>query len=299
MRLLIILGVISVSAAICSTAGAEEPTKANFKKTGSVDYDDTVQRFINNETPKIVGGQPATPGAYPWQASLVVSNISDAGRAHFCGGSIYNEKWIVTAAHCMIGLTPSNFQVIVGTYTLNNSAKRYTVKRRIVHGDYQKAATSDSDVALVEVEQPLELGSSAKPVAILGSADEPTTLADGKPLIVTGWGATQQGGGVVRDLREVTVPFVTKNVCADPLSYGNQITDNMICAGFAVGGKDSCQGDSGGPLVSVAAPVQLVGVVSWGEGCAKPGKPGVYTRISKFKGWVETCVAGGPCPEKR
>jgi secreted trypsin-like serine protease len=298
MRFVTILAAIAVGATICGPARAEEPTKENFTKTGSADYDDTVQRFIDNVTPKIVGGKPATPGAYPWQASLVVSNISDPGRAHFCGGSIYNEKWIVTAAHCMTGLKPSQFQVIVGTYKLDKSAKRHAVKRRIVNGDYGKKP-SDSDVALIELEQPLELGNSVKPVVILSPADESTVLVDGKPLIVTGWGATEEGGGVVRDLREVTVPFVTKSVCSDPLSYGNQITDNMICAGLAVGGKDSCQGDSGGPLVSAAAPVQLVGVVSWGDGCARPGKPGVYTRISNLKGWVETCVAGGECPEKK
>jgi secreted trypsin-like serine protease len=299
MRLAMILAAIAFGATVAGTAGAQEPTKENFKKTGSADYDDTVQRFIDKANSKIVGGKPATPGAYPWQASLVVSNISDAGRAHFCGGSIYNERWIVTAAHCMPGLTPSHFQVIVGTYALKQNTKRYAVKRRIIHGDYEKTAQHDSDIALVELQQPLELGSSAKPILILSAADEPTVLTDGKPLVVTGWGATQEGGGVVRDLREVTVPFVTKQVCSDPLSYGKQITDNMICAGLAAGEKDSCQGDSGGPLVSVTSPASLVGVVSWGEGCARPGKPGVYTRISNFRGWVEACVAGGPCPEKK
>jgi trypsin len=298
MRFVTIAASFAAILATYSMSGAEELTAATFKKTGSADYDGTVQRFLDNATPKIVGGIPATPGAYPWQASLVVSNISDAGRAHFCGGSIYNEKWIVTAAHCMTGLDPSQFQVIVGTYTLNNSVKRNAVKRRIVNGSYEKVATSDSDVALIELVQPLDLSGPARPITILSPADEATVLMEGKPLTVTGWGATQEGGNVVRDLRQVTVPFVTYKVCSDPLSYGKQITDNMICAGMMTGGKDSCQGDSGGPLVSVAAPVQLVGVVSWGDGCARPGKPGVYTRISNFKGWVEACVAGGACPEK-
>jgi secreted trypsin-like serine protease len=300
MRLVTFFAATAIGVMTCGGLGnAEEPTKENFKKTGSADYDETVQRYIDKATPKIVGGKPATPGAYPWQASLVVSNIPDAGQAHFCGGSIVNEKWIVTAAHCMTGLTPSHFQVIVGTYSLNTGAKRYAVKRRIVHGDYEKVAPSDSDVALVELEQPLEFGVSAKPTKILEPADEPTVLAEGAPLIVTGWGATKEGGNVIRDLREVTVPFLVNNVCSDPLSYGKQITDNMICAGLTAGGKDSCQGDSGGPLVSTAAPIRQVGVVSWGEGCARPGKPGVYTRISNFKSWIETCVAGGQCLEKK
>jgi secreted trypsin-like serine protease len=284
---------------IWGAASAQEPTKETFQKTGSADYDDTVQRFIDKTTPKIIGGGPATPGAYPWQVSLVVSNIADAGRAHFCGGSIFNEKWIVTAAHCMTGLRPSHLQVIAGTYKLDRNAKRNAVKRLVVHADYEKAAPHDSDVALVELEQPLELGASAKSASILSSADEPSVLSNGSNLIVTGWGATQEGGDVVRDLREVTVPFVDKGTCSDPLSYGKQITETMICAGLAVGGKDSCQGDSGGPLVSTTVPVKQVGIVSWGEGCARPGKPGVYTRISNFKGWIEACVAGNSCPEKK
>lgn len=299
MRFVTILATITISVIICGAGNADEPTKENFKKTGSSDYDDTVQRFIDRTTPKIVGGKPATAGAYPWQASLVVANILDAGKAHFCGGSIVNEKWIVTAAHCMTGLTPSHFQVIVGTYTLNSGTKRHAVKRRIVHGDYEKVAVSDADIALVELEQSLELGPSAKPATILSPGDESTVLADGSPLIVTGWGATEEGGNVVRDLREVSVPFVVNKACSDPLSYGNQITDSMICAGLAAGNKDSCQGDSGGPLVSAVPPIRQVGVVSWGEGCARPGKPGVYTRISNFKGWIETCVAGGQCFEKK
>jgi secreted trypsin-like serine protease len=299
MRYISIVAGFAMVISICSVGGAQEPTAATFKKTGSADYDETVQRFIDKVTPKIVGGKPATPGAYPWQASLVVSNITDAGRAHFCGASVYSDKWIVTAAHCMTGLGASQFQVIVGTYTLNKSTKRYAVKRRIVHASYEKAGPSDSDLALIELDQPLVLGGDVKTIAVLSPADEPTALVDGKPLVVTGWGATESGGDVVRDLREVTVPFVTKKDCSDPLSYGTRITDTMICAGVTAGGKDSCQGDSGGPLISTAASAQLVGVTSWGEGCAKPGKPGVYTRISSFKAWIEACVAGGACPEKK
>jgi secreted trypsin-like serine protease len=151
MRFVTIVAGFAAILATCSMSGAEELTAATFKKTGSADYDDTVQRFFDKAAPKIVGGIPATPGAYPWQASLVVSNISDAASAHFCGGTIYNERWIITAAHCMTGLGPSQFQVIVGTYVLNKDVKRYAVKRRIVHGSYEKLATSDSDVALIEL----------------------------------------------------------------------------------------------------------------------------------------------------
>jgi secreted trypsin-like serine protease len=276
----------------------EEPTKETFKKTGSSDYDDTVERFFGRVTPKILGGKPATPGAYPWQVSLVVSNIKDAGRAHFCGGTVYNDKWIVTAAHCMTNLTPTHFQVVAGTYKLDKTSQRHAVKRRIIHADYEKKAQQDSDVALIELVEPLQLTDAVKPLEILGSSEEADVLQSGKNLVVTGWGATVEGGDVVRDLREVGVPFITGADCADPLMYGKQITDTMICAGD-VPGKDSCQGDSGGPIVPKDAPVKLVGIVSWGEGCARPGKPGVYTRVSRFKDWIEACTTSGTCPEKK
>jgi secreted trypsin-like serine protease len=294
-----VLKVVALGAAIAvasyAICAAQEPTARTFVRTGNADYDDTVQRFVDKAAPKIVGGKPATPGAYPWQVSLVVSSIGDAGRGHFCGGSIFNEKWIITAAHCMTQLTPSQFQVVVGTSTLNSGSIRHAVARALIHQAYEKTAPHDSDIALVELQEPLRLEQSTAAINVLSEADEPTVLKDAEKLIVTGWGAIEQGGNVVRDLREVTVPFVTNAVCGDPLSYGSQITDTMICAGLAVGGKDSCQGDSGGPLVSTLAPVQLVGVVSWGEGCAKPGKYGIYNRIAKFKKWIEACTSGDSC----
>jgi len=293
----VVLGTAMVIAA-GGMSVAQAPTAATFKKTGNADFDDAVGRFIEKTTPKIVGGKPATPDAYPWQVSLVVQTVDASGWAHFCGGSIFNEKWIITAAHCMDQLFPSSFQVIAGTTRIADNSPRLAVARIVIHAAYEKAAPHDSDIALVELQEPLQLGSSAKPVAVLADADEPNVLADGQKLIVTGWGATTESGGVVRDLREVTVPFVTKAVCSDPLSYGSAITDTMICAGLASGGQDSCQGDSGGPLVSTVAPVRLVGVVSWGEGCARPGKYGVYARIAKFKSWIESCTSGGNCPAK-
>jgi secreted trypsin-like serine protease len=289
--------IAAIAVLLGGPACAEAPTAQTFKKTGSAPYDDTVMRYINKEKPKIVGGVPAKDGAYPWQVSLVVADIPDPGTGHFCGGSIYSDKWIVTAAHCMPGLTPDSLDVIAGTNTLKSGVKRHDVKRILVHGDYEKHAPQDSDIALIELKEPLALGPKIKAVAVLAPADEEKTLVAGKELVVTGWGAMEEGGGVTRTLQEVAVPFVTKKSCADPLAYGDSITDNMICAGLTVGGKDSCQGDSGGPLVRTADPL-LVGVVSWGEGCARPGKPGVYTRISNFKSWIEGCVAGKKCNAK-
>lgn len=290
--------VVLTLAILLTRTGPALAQTVSAQPTGSADYDETVRRYLNNEEPKIVGGIKAQPGAYPWQVSLLVSNIGQTVRAHFCGGSIYNASWIITAAHCMDRLTPALFQVAAGTNSLNSSVKRISVARRIVHGGWGDKPY-DNDVALVQLHEPLQLSEKIKPIEVLDPTDEPQVLVSGQQFVVTGWGTTNENGEAVRDLREVSVPFVTYKACSDPLSYGNQITNNMICAGVAAGGKDACQGDSGGPLVRPKPSPLLVGVVSWGEGCAQPGKYGVYTRISKYKAWVESCTTGGPCPERR
>ena len=274
-------------------AAADESvlSESTYEKRNA-DFDDTVLRFLRNETPKIVGGKPAAPGEYPWQVSLVVSWIANPNQGHFCGGTIYNSKWIVTAAHCLVRVRAADVHVVGGTNVLMPGVHRVNVTRIIMHKNYN-AGTSDEDIALIELKSPLALGTTMQQIGLLEPSEEPTVLVKDKVLTVTGWGATAQGAAVVRDLQEVDVPFVTREVCNDPLSYNGKITENMICAGKAAGGVDSCQGDSGGPIVyrpSGSAP-KLVGVVSWGEGCARPGKYGVYTRVARYNSWVKNCIA--------
>jgi secreted trypsin-like serine protease len=272
-----------------------EPTAETFKPTGSEPFDQTVRRFIEKLSPKIIGGVRAKSGDYPWQASLVVADIQNPASGHFCGASVYSNKWLVTAAHCMKGLLPNQFNVIVGANTLSSDAKRNSVSRIIIHADWGKKLAHDSDIALIELENPLSLGSLVQAIPLLPPADEDKTLVSGADLIVTGWGATMEGGGAVTDLRQVTIPYVGRDRCTDPLALGKAVSDNMICAGES--GKDPCQGDSGGPLVTESNP-HLVGIVSWGAECAQPRKFGVYTRVSVFKSWVEDCVAGKVCDAK-
>ena len=257
---------------------------------GAADFDDAVDRYLNRKAPKIVGGTPAPDGAYPWQVSLAVSWIADPGRAHFCGGSIYNERWIVTAAHCVAKLRPEDVVVVAGTNQLRQGVQRSNVVRVIVHRGYIPPPTFENDVALVELFDPLLLGAKIKPVALLESSEEAQALTAGRALMVTGWGATTEGGQTVRALQHVEVPFVSRDKCTDPLSYGGRVSNNMICAGTT--GTDSCQGDSGGPLVLAPSgvPAKLAGIVSWGDGCARPAKFGVYARVANFGAWIAQCT---------
>lgn len=259
--------------------------------TGSAPYRETVARYLKKEQPKIVGGQLAAVGAYPWQVSLGVSWIASPYQAHFCGGSIYNESWIVTAAHCLVDTQPKDVVVTAGTNVLGTGGSRHNVKRVIVKRDYA-SSTHDNDIALIELLEPLGFSARVQPVALLSAQEESQLLQKDAPLIVVGWGATEQGGEKVRDLRFVQVPFVERASCNRPLAYDGQITGNMICAGVTAGGVDSCQGDSGGPLtVATSTSPRLAGVVSWGEGCAKPNRVGVYARVSNYVSWVQSCVA--------
>lgn len=258
---------------------------------GSEPYNETVRRYLNKQEAKIVGGKPASAGAFPWQVSLGVSWIADPYSAHFCGGSVYSDRWIITAAHCAEDLTPLQVVITAGTNRLVATATRRNVKRIIVHKDYN-ATTTDNDVALMELMDPLPLGSEIKSVTLLPLSSEDSLLIEGAHLVVTGWGATQEGGQPVRDLRYLDdLPYVTRATCNRPLAYDGRITENMICAGRA--GIDSCQGDSGGPLtVETETVPKLAGIVSWGEGCARPNKFGIYTRVAKYTDWVEACVSG-------
>jgi secreted trypsin-like serine protease len=258
---------------------------------GSPGYEEAVRAYLAKERPKIIGGEPAPVGAYPWLVSVGVSWIADPYSAHFCGGSILSERWILTAAHCVIRTSPAKVSVTAGTNKLVPGATRKNVKLIIVHRNYNPA-TNDNDIALMELIDPLPTGVFIRPVALLTSVNEGALLVENTPLAVTGWGATEEGGSPVRDLRHLNkLPFVLTATCNDPSAYDGRITNNMICAGRRVGGKDSCQGDSGGSLtVETNLSPKLAGIVSWGEGCGEPEKVGVYTRVAMYVDWVNKCL---------
>jgi secreted trypsin-like serine protease len=289
------LAALSLILAGALQLSAQTPRVASLSDlaiSGSEPYRDAVERFMKRQDPKIVGGKVASAGAYPWQVSLGVSWIADPYRAHFCGGSVYSASWIVTAAHCLENTPPKDVIITAGTHLLGVGAgsSRRNVKRIIVKSNFD-SKTMDNDIALMELSEPLDLEPTIQPIPLVSSANEGTLLQNGTQLVVIGWGATQQNGKPVRDLRYADVPLVERATCNRPLGYDDQISTNMLCAGLAAGGVDSCQGDSGGPL-TVGAPgaPRLAGVVSWGEGCARPNKPGVYTRVANYTSWVAGCV---------
>jgi trypsin len=220
-------------------------------------------------TPRIVGGTVAGALDNPFQVALLTKNIANNRSAAFCGGTLYKSNYVITAAHCSDFTTASQVQVLTGTRNLDGTGVRRNVTRISIHPSWNPS-TSNNDVAVWQLSTP----ATGSPLAILATIDP----ADGTSLLATGWGTLSESGSLPINLRKVSLPLTNRTNCNDANSYNGQITSSMLCAGRDSGGIDTCQGDSGGPLARGSV---LTGIVSWGNGCARPNFFGVYTRVSQ------------------
>uniref|UniRef100_A0A8C6P9W8 chymotrypsin n=2 Tax=Nothobranchius furzeri TaxID=105023 RepID=A0A8C6P9W8_NOTFU len=228
---------------------------------------------------KIVNGETAVSGSWPWQVSL-----QDGTGFHFCGGSLINEYWVVTAAHCRV--SAMSHRVILGEHDRQTNSEPLQVKsiaRAITHPSYN-ANTFNNDITLLRLSSPVQMTNRVSPVCLATSS---TSIPSGTKCVTTGWGRTGQTSSP-RYLQQTALPLLSPDQCKSYWGY-NRITDAMICAGAS--GVSSCQGDSGGPLVCESGGVwSLVGIVSWGTSNCNTYAPAVYSRVSYLRRWIDQTI---------
>ncbi|XP_040823037.1 transmembrane protease serine 11F [Ochotona curzoniae] len=226
----------------------------------------------------IQGRATAVEGEWPWQASLQLM-----GAGHQCGASLISNTWLLTAAHCFRrNKDPSQWIATFGT-TITPPAVKRSLGKIIIHENYRKE-TNENDIALAQLKSRVEFSNIVQRVCL---PDASLKLPPKASVFVTGFGSIVDDGPTQNKLRQARVETISTEVCNRKDVYDGLITPGMLCAGFMEGKVDACKGDSGGPLVYDNNDIwYIVGIVSWGQSCALPKKPGVYTRVHKYRDWI-------------
>ncbi|KAF5287789.1 hypothetical protein FQA39_LY15725 [Lamprigera yunnana] len=218
---------------------------------------------------KIVGGEAASPGQFPYQISLRYRG------SHNCGGSIINPGTILTAAHCLDGFGKDFMTVVVGTNHVSEGGVEHSVLSAVFHAQYN-ALTVRHDIGLLKLDSEIAYNDNVKPIAL-----ETQHVGEDVDLVLSGWGKTSYPGNGAIDLQFIHLKSVSNEVCKGA-HFFPPIFDTQICT-FTKRGEGACHGDSGGPLASETA---QVGIVSWGQPCAI-NYPDVFTRVSSYITWIE------------
>jgi secreted trypsin-like serine protease len=215
---------------------------------------------------------------------------------HFCGASLINSRWVVTASHCHRPFTSdlSSVSAVVGTHSIESPdqvySRRIAIEKFVMNEKFSRPQNGISnDIMLVKLAEPVTFNGAVMPVCL----PEPfAKMPSGTTCWSTGWGTMESGAPRGSDvLNQVALPIIDNEVCNRDGWYDGEIDDTMVCAGYEEGGRDSCQGDSGGPFVCYENERWILyGIVSWGRGCAFPNKPGLYGRTSAYLKWIRKSI---------
>lgn len=234
----------------------------------------TLQKFDE----RIVNGEDAQPGEIPYQVSLQTSDSS----FHFCGGSVLNTNYVITAAHCVEGKHAYEIKVVAGTIDYYKPGSSHAVQEIIVHEQYNPSDSWKNDIALLKVKTPFVKSAHLDFVPLPSEGD----YAKGNSVaVVSGWGRLWSGGATTNKLQRVNIMIAEQKYCKDMYDkmYYN-IYETQVCAYDPISEKGSCNGDSGGPLTVDG---KLAGLVSWARDCALVDYPTVYTRVTSYLSWIQ------------
>ncbi|CAD7676965.1 unnamed protein product [Nyctereutes procyonoides] len=249
---------------------------------------------------RIIGGQDAVIGAWPWMVSLQVFTSHNNRRYHACGGTLLNSHWLLTAAHCFVSKKKVyDWRLVFGAreivYGNDKPAKppqqeRY-VEKIIIHESYIPSLEYN-DIALMKITPPVPCGQFIGPGCLPQFRAGPPRVPQG--CWVAGWGFLKEKAyRIAPTLQEARVNLIDLDLCNSTQWYNGRIRSTNVCAGYPEGKIDTCQGDSGGPLMcrdNVANTYVVVGITSWGVGCARAKRPGVYTATWPYLNWIASKI---------
>jgi len=235
---------------------------------------------------RVVGGRLAKKGEFPWQAQVKLF------KRHYCGATLIDDDWVVSAAHCFYGIDKTSYEIILGNHnrvTMEGTEQVFSASKVIIHPSYRWGVMSN-DIALVKLNKKVQRNGFVN-TACMPDKDE---NFEGQKCTISGWGKLEDGGQSPPALVAANVPIVPLDVCKDAYSktHIGVVEDTNVCAGPKNGGIDSCHGDSGGPLVcrKEGQSWKLVGAVSWGMACGEKSYYGVYSSIPAFRSWIEATM---------